>query len=154
MTNKPVSKLSPLASILMREDSVLNEVLAHAKQIQLLQDKLNQYLDKPMMEHIKIANYQRCSLTLVTHSSVIATRIRMQVPELLALFASDKSLANVKSVRVRVIPDETPAIHSKAPARPTRMSTETADLMKSIAASMDDRDIADCLMRISKHGKL
>jgi hypothetical protein len=139
-------------SILESVEGDYRQLLKKVSLINTLQNKISGYLDSSMKHQIQVANLIDRALILVTPSSSVATQLRFMVPDLLRKFKQDAELTGIQSIQCKVSPKMlTPERREPPPSPVTRLSSETADIIRSTAESIEDPALRKIMMRISEH---
>lgn len=104
-------------------------------------------------EHCRVANIKGSSLLLHVDSTVWATRIRYQLPELLRSLQQTEPLRQITEIQLRVQPrDETETPKKAARIRKATMSRDAALCVHECASSIDDEQLRSALQRLANRG--
>jgi hypothetical protein len=127
-----------LTSILLRNPQ-LRQLCSQSQLLGLAQARLEEALPAELVPHCQVAAIQAGSLTLHTDSPAWAARLRYLGPDILHALQADSELPTIRAVRIRTIPQNTPAIRKKP--RPG-LSTQTVQLLRDVAESIQDPETA------------
>lgn len=104
-------------------------------------------------EHCRVANIKGNCLLLHVDSTVWATRIRYQLPELLRNMQQTEQLKQISEIQLRVQPQERDASPAKlTPTRKAVMSRDAALCVQECASSIADDQLRSALQRLAKRG--
>ena len=93
----------PVSDILNSRSSGLGELLSHARQLDFLDQKLNNMVEPAIAEQVQVAALHDRCLVLITPSAALATRLRQDSHSLLkALLAS--GVSGIDNIQVRIAP--------------------------------------------------
>lgn len=138
----------PLAALLTQENRGLPRLLQQAQRLQELTQTLVEALPPSVGEHCRVGNVASDTLTLVTDSPAWSTRLRFYTPAILAHFRQRHGL-DLRSVRVRVRPPETPREASHPVSRRITLSPHSAEIIKQTALGISDPDLKRALLRLA-----
>lgn len=131
--------------------SVLQKLLAHARQLEALNHALKKCLEPPLSQHCRIANLTASSLVLHARSPIWATRLRYAVPTVLECLRKSVGLPPRCRVQLRVKYFEV-GIAEPPVKRPLRLSAKSAKIIREAALSIENPELRRALLRVSQHG--
>jgi hypothetical protein len=128
-------------------------IFAKAKMLAELNSKVLAYLDESLKNTCQVANLSANRLTLLVSSGSVATQLRFLIPDLLRHFKQDEHLKNISDIQCKVRPPQSSRRSRRKEPTVASLSTETANIVRSIAESIDDSKIREVLKRIAAHTK-
>jgi len=134
----------------------LQTVYAKIHVLQELNRKILIYLDKDMAKYCQVANLVGGKLTLIVANGSIATQLRFQVNDILRKFHQDSSLKHILSIEFKVRPtqnQDSPRLRATTAKNMPALSPETADIVKTIAESIEDPVLKEVMARIAMRVK-
>ena len=127
--------------------------LSHLQHQLAIQEQLliqvRESLPPPLDRHCIGAIPQGEELTLLVQSSAWASRIRYLSRELLKQL--QRRQLRFKQVHIRVSIDTKPSERIKTSRRAKPLSTENAQLLRSLSETLDDDQLKPALQRLSRH---
>jgi len=75
--------MKTITEIISRNDSPLKNLITEADKSKKLGVVFNEALDKNLMKHCSLANYQNSELTVTVSNASWATRLRYAIPEII-----------------------------------------------------------------------
>lgn len=133
---KPVPVLETI-----HKTGALADVLAQAKHILELDQRLAEWLDEPAKAHCKVASTGPGHLVLEVDSPVWAQRLRFLLPDLSSHFGCNVSFR----VTPGILTDRV------APTLRVSISRESAITLEQFAASTDNEALAEIVRRLARH---
>jgi len=126
----------------------LRALLDKAEQHRSLESAIHALLPEKLASKCRLGGIRNGELTLLVHSSALASQVRFQQRTLLPQLRKDDRLAGIWRIRVRV----SPAPHQPEPYRPLRsLSTENARLLEEEAGHTEDEALKEVLLKLAKH---
>lgn len=107
-------------------------------------------IDPSIRDHCKIASFKNNILLIHTDSSIWASKLRYYTSDILNILHDETNYNNIKSIRIKVIP-ETPLITTNK--KPAYLSTTSALILKKLAESINDPKLRDSFLKIARHTK-
>jgi hypothetical protein len=147
--NNESRNVSPVAikNVLNNRQSPLNNLIKHAKLLQLLTDKFRSILPKPLNEHVFVTSIEKSVLTVVTDSSVWASLLHYHTTDILNYTLSINDLPPVKKIRIKVSPFHMPETPKKTQHA---ISTTSAQQIKTAATSIQDPKLRAALLKLAE----
>jgi hypothetical protein len=105
----------------------MQDMLRHARLIEKLDTEFRSLLPPAMSEHVRVANLRDGLLILVTPVAPIATRLRMEAPQIIERLA-ERGISRIDEMKVRVEP------FPVDPQRPRRKRELSAAAKQALAA--------------------
>lgn len=139
-----------LASLLYKESGSLQRSLEHSRRLKQLDYGIRSLLPADLANHCQTANLRNNSVIMQADSTVWATRLRYQVPELLKQLRCHDALKGLKTIRVTVAPLSGPQPPKR---KPLAISNENGDVLRSAADSLSDPELAAALRRLARHAR-
>ena len=111
-----------------------SDLLSHARALNRLDGKLANILDANLSIHCRVAEFHHRRLILICSDAAIATRIRMQTPQLIeALAAAGET--GIEQIDIRIAPLNRPRPETRKPKIPSsaalqalgRFATDSGD---------------------------
>ena len=125
------------------------QVLAHARVLNRLDEKLTTILDSTLSPQCQVADYRDHTLVLVCSNASFATRIRLISPHILASFREDGE-PGIEHVEVRIAPVNRPQDEAR---KPRKLSVAAIQALGRFAADSNDADIQALFERINSRQK-
>ncbi|MEX2524691.1 MAG: DUF721 domain-containing protein [Gammaproteobacteria bacterium] len=147
---KQYLKTPDIGTLLTGKSSDIHSLYRHAQKLINVQKTLNDTLPSPLNEHVTVANLVNDTLTIYTDSAAWAARLRFTIPDMLKSLRQNDKYTSVKTIRIKVQP------HEKKP-QPSRsfqklsISTDTAILLKHVADTIDDPELRESLLKLSRN---
>jgi len=142
---------------LISSNNQLNKLYTHAKDICALNEKLHDYLDPTLSGHCSIANYSAETLIVNADTSAWASKLRNRIPDILDYARHECGLTKLITVRIRVSPNYNNTNQSVLPGtrlgRKAFLSKKSAELIASVATSIQDPVLRESILKISKNAK-
>ncbi len=91
--------------ILTQPDSQLGKLLERARQIAELDKLTKQYLNPSLAKHCQVCNLQNGRLVIMTNKAAYATRLKYEIPELLAKLRQLDGFQNLIGIDCKVSPE-------------------------------------------------
>ena len=106
-SRKPGSKPTSVQALMRGRDTGLGHLLAHARDIDRLDRKLESIIDPALSPHCQVAEFRNHCLILVCSSAAFATRIRMISQQLLDTFREEGE-PGIDRIEIRIAPVNRP----------------------------------------------
>ena len=110
--------------------------------------QVRESLPPPVDQQLKAAVLQAGTLSLFAESPVWASRLRYAIPQLQRQLAK-RGLA-VERIRTRILPG-----NGAKPLKPKRkhlsLSRESGEVLRQTAAAIDDEQLKEALLKLSRH---
>jgi hypothetical protein len=139
----------PITSILQSPKNQLNKLVVKVNQLRILNQSLSAILESKLAKHCQIANFENGALTIVADNSSWAARIRYMAPDLMKKLRPRPEFSELKSIRSIIQLNHIKAT-KKAPRQKPSLSSNSADLIQSIAQEMENKELKDALLRLVK----
>lgn len=143
-------KVSALAEVLNFGD--LGLLKNHALATNTLDQILGLYLDAHLRQLIRVASYRQGSLTLACRNATVAGQIRYLSHIYTQQLRQHPEFCDIKRITA-VITTANAGNTQTARTQPKlqRLSLETAELLLSVANSVEDREVSQALRRLASH---
>lgn len=122
-------------------------IVRRAHELLRLEDEVGALMAPTMRPHCRVAGCRDGQMILMTESPAWATRLRYQVPALLAGLRRRAPALELREILVKVSPFAPPVEVGKTP-RPT-MSDGVAALLQDVADGIDDSRLRTSLLRLA-----
>lgn len=135
----------------------LQAIHAKIKMLQGLSRKVLIHLDPSVAKYCQVANLTNGKLILIVANGSIAMQIRFQTDDLLRKMNQDNSLRHIKEIECKVRPPQmkqSPRLQATPSKYMAVLSAETAEVVKSIAASIEDPKLREIMERIAGRRRL
>jgi len=142
-------RTNKLKSIIQHQN--LKPLIDQAKRIENANKQLKRFLPSPLSEHVIVSNIKGNMLTLQTKSPVWSTRTNFIATEIVNYMRNEGGLAMVERLKVKVVPLRTESDSEIRSVEP--MSSNTSELLKSVASEIKNKELSDVLKRLSRHYK-
>ena len=142
------SKLVSFATLVNNRSDILPPLLNRAAQLSNLQQKLRNELEPPLSEHLFVANFNNAIMTLYTDSPAWAAKLRYNISSILKIAQTRCGLADLRSVRIKVILPENRITDTK---RKIELSDQSKRLILNAAETTKDPLLRSTLFRLSRN---
>jgi hypothetical protein len=124
--------------------SLFADIRSHARLLALVRDGL----PSPLNRHCMAAIARRSELVIYADSAVWVSRLRFAAPQLLTFLRSHGAPA--ENIRVRIL--QQTIIHKKPKQISRRaISPRNAQILRDLAADVEDPTLRSSLIRLSRH---
>lgn len=130
--------------------SPLLEMSRHAELLEGLNKLLDDYLDRPIVEHVRVASARHQRLVLCADSPTWGHRIRYLAPTILDHI---RKFGAVELGNVHVIVRPALARHRTRGRKSLKLSSRSASLLNRVAADLDNPALARTLRRIGRRAR-
>ena len=127
----------PLSEILSSQESSLGGVLKRAQVLLQLQRLLAGSVDPSLANRFQVANIRQNRLILLTPSAAWATRLRMQVPQLLRIL-HQSGFTDLRDIETRVAPLVEHPAAEQAGKPLSEAARQALDLMARLGAKNEE----------------
>lgn len=128
-------------------------LVTRTRQLQRLTRLLREQLDETLAPHCYIGNLEPNYLTILVDSAAWASRLRFESSQLPDKLRSvHPAFARLEHIKVKIITDlraEAPKTDSQDVHRP-HLNFENAQIINSLADSIEDTDLQDALHRLAR----
>ncbi|HDN25929.1 MAG TPA: DUF721 domain-containing protein [Thioploca sp.] len=100
--------MKSFSQLMATPSGVLSRLKQHSQTLKQLDKICKAHMPVPLNQHCHVANLREKTLVIHTDSSLIATRLRLQVPDLKQRWQGDSAMPTIDTVLVRVRPPENP----------------------------------------------
>jgi len=108
-----MAKSLSIGQVLNKSNGGFADVVTRAKQLRKLTQQLRKLLDKPLSQHIYVANIRDNLLIIGTDSAVWHTRVKYLAPVILEYMQQINGLEKLQRVEFRVQPANTQVTQPK-----------------------------------------
>ena len=122
---------------MQNRDAGLGKLLAHARILNRLDQKLTSMLDPTLSAHCQVAEFRNHCLILVCSNATFATRIRMTSQQLLDSFKEDGEFG-IERVEIRIAPVNRPQPEVR---KQRTLSSAAVQALGRFASDSGDADI-------------
>lgn len=103
----------------------------HARVLAQLDTLLSNFSGPDLTTRFQVANLRQDHLILITPSASLATRLKLQVPQMLE-FLHESGVHQVHDIEIRVAPLQTPRPETKIRREPSSAAREAAELIDQL----------------------
>lgn len=147
MTAKP-----PAAGSYIESDTHdLKFIFDKIRALNLIQEKVQTYLDPVLAKYCQVANLAENRLVLLVANGSVATQVRFMANDLLKKFSQDPSLQHVRHIECKVRPARTKVSDDKKDYQVQPLSADTAAIVRELADTIEDKKLREIMLRISEH---
>src|SRR5210317_1088146 len=136
-SKKPGFECKSVQALLQNRDSGLGKMLAHARTLNRLDQKLTSMLDPTLSAHCQVAGFRNHCLILVCSNATFATRIRMNSQQLLDSFREDGEFG-IERIDIRIAPVNRPQPEVR---KQRTLSSAAVQALGRFASDSGDADI-------------
>ena len=133
------------------QDQSLKPLIDQANRIKKANKHLKQFLPHPLSEHVIVSNIKSNMLILQTNSPAWSTRTNFIATEIVNYMRNEGGLAMIERLKVKVVPQHTEPKVINRSVEP--ISSDTAELLKSVAAGIENQELSGALMRLANRVK-
>lgn len=144
-----MKKLKNSAEILHQQPA-LRQVIAHAKQLELLQPILQSCLSAAAASYCHLANYSNGRLVIIVDNAHWLTRLRYQQQQLIDRLRAHSQFAGLQRIQFRVRPT-TVAQDGRQPQDRATISSAAKDCINSCAEVIEDEKLRAALLRLAQN---
>ena len=140
-----------VASLLKKQSGALQHSLEHSLRLKQLDYGIKALLPAELASHCRIANLRKNRVVMQADSTVWATRLRYQTPEILKQLQQYRALQGIRSIEVTVVPASKPRARPKRQPRP--ISKQNAHMIESASETLSDPELAAALRRLARNSR-
>lgn len=129
----------------------VEHLLKRSQRLKQVDALLAKMLDAELRPHCRVANIKGQTLILHVSSTAWSTRLRYQLPRLLASIREVPALQQISDIQLRV-QNITPAAAPKRAPRQVSMSRQAAHCIETCAESVEDTQLRAALQRLARRG--
>lgn len=126
----------------------LEHLLQRGTQLGEIDKLLRKSLPPELRPHCQLANIKGSTMILLASSTVWASRLRYQSPQLLKALQQNDRLQRITEIQLRVQPRTDEPTSNKI-ARRASMSREAATYVHEFAESVDDESLRSALKKLA-----
>lgn len=126
----------------------LERLIERGTQLARIDKLLKKSLPAELRPHCQLANIKGNTLILLANSTVWASRIRYQGPQLLKTLQQNERFKHITELQLRIQPQTGITRGNRIP-RQASMSSEAASYLQQFAESVDDADLRSALERLA-----
>lgn len=141
------NKFKSIHSLINDQSEILHALTTHTTRITKLQSKIRSEMGPPLSEHLIIANYSNKTLTIHTENPAWASKLRFNIPNILKISQSKCGLAELSTIRIKVIPSDS---NKEKPDRKLKLSEQSKEMIRKTAETTKDNKLRSVLLRLSK----
>lgn len=145
---KKLSTALDIGSLIADKKNKFSSLYHHALELIRLQQILKDAIQRPLGDHITVANVVNNILTIYTDSAAWAARLRFSIPEMLDSLDKKAPDLSIKSIRIKVMPTDNPG--TETGYKPA-LSEKNSLLLKNVADSISDAELREALLRLSRN---
>ncbi len=97
-----MNKTQHISSLLLNEQSSLNNLYKKAIFSKKIDLKLKKFIDFDVKDHFQLSNIEKDVVTIVADSPSWATRLRYNIPKILDIMNNQLNFNTIKTVRIKV----------------------------------------------------
>ena len=136
---------------LQKENSTLSDLYNKAQIIKGIDQKFKSLIDPSLRDHFELANINTEVAVLIVSNAAWATRFRYNIPKLLDVLNNELNFKAVKTIRIKVKPLTTDK--SNTVKKTLSLSKLSAQLLEDNANAIQDPELRDCFLKLSKNYK-
>ena len=125
--------------------STFGKLVAHAKELNSLDQTLTSILDSSLSSHCQVAEFRHHTIILVCSNASYATRIRMISPQLLESF-KEEGPSGIERIEIRIAPVNRPQTEAR---KPKGLSPAALEALGRFASDSGDADIQALFEKIN-----
>jgi len=149
MTTKTHKTIEEIAN---SDETQFGNILKKVECINSLNELLMPLLDPEMARHCQVANYRQGQLIIEVENAAIATILRFQLPDILAKLRQNPRLAGIASIAFYIKSTTPPQTQPQLSAE-RNLSRSNAELLIDIANGIKNKQLKQCLLKLSKHAQ-
>jgi hypothetical protein len=136
-SRKPHSKFTSVQSLMRNPNTGLGHLLAHARVLNRLDQKLESILDPALSLHCQVAEFRHHCLILACSNATFATRLRMISQQLLESFREEGE-SGIERIEIRIAPVNRPQPEAR---KQRALSSAALQALGRFASDSGDADI-------------
>jgi hypothetical protein len=138
--------------ILENNNQILNGLFHKLRNIRHLHSLLVAHLEPYLAEQCRVIKFEKNCLFVMTENGSWATRLRFQIPQLMAALRTHPELENLAGIICKIKPAFTNETLTAAKKRPVaKLSQKTSESILNAAKSITDEKLRRVLERIASH---
>ena len=144
-SSRPINKVFEDAS-----DELAN-LITRTRQLNRLTHMLRRHMDEQLARHCYVGNIQKPTLTILVDSANWATRLRFEIPDLIAKISQDNQVfSGIERISIKILTPTQEKTDMHRPHGP-QMNQENARGIRSLADSIEDPDLQQALNKLARH---
>ncbi len=151
MQNSENTHPASFGAYLHKKNSTLSDLYQQALAFKEIDQSLKKFLDPSLSSHFILASIKTEVAIILVNSPAWATRLRYNIPTILEALNNELNLKQIKTIRIKVQHSESKRSSTKN--KPVFLSKDTAKLLQDSANSINDSELKNCLIKISKNCK-
>lgn len=146
---KPSSK-KPL-SYMQAGNRDLQFIFSKIRQLEEVNKQVADYLGPALATNCQVGNMENGKLILIVANASVATQLRFQSADLIQQFKSNALLKNIREIqcKVRTVSPVLNPSTNKKQQQVCLLSQDTADIVQSMADSLEDPKLRQIMQRIA-----
>ena len=136
-SGNPDNKGTSVQTLMRQNNTGLGKLLAHARILNCLDNRLESILDPTLSSHCQVADFRDHLLILVCSSATFATRIRMISQQLLDSFREEGEYG-IERIEIRIAPVNRPQPEVR---KKRTLSSAAVQALGRFASDSGDADI-------------
>lgn len=144
---------APIAKFLSSKATKLSPLISQAKRITQINIILNQSLDYEIAKHVQVSNIHNNQLRLIVDSAAWATRLRYKQSEIINRFKNFAITKSINAIHIKISPSNNPVSEKPKRHNNIKLSKSSAELMAREIEVIDDENLKNALIRITRHAK-
>ena len=136
-SRKPGTSFESVQSLMQSRKPGLGQLLAHARVLNRLDQKLTSILDPTLSPHCQVAEFRNHCLILVCSNATFATRLRMISQQLLDSFREEGE-SGIERIKIRIAPVNRPQPEAR---KQRTLSSAAVQALGRFASDSGDADI-------------
>ncbi len=127
----------------------LDSLCVKVKEWQTLNQKLSTYLDSHLATYCQLGHLIGDRLIILVANGSIATQLRFRSTDLLAQFTRDPAFKHIRHIDYKVRPVYPMSSSLQQKRKITLLSTATAELIRNLAETIEDKTLREVMERIA-----
>ena len=144
-SRKPGTSFESVQSLMQSRKPGLGQLLAHARVLNRLDQKLMSILDPTLSPHCQVAEFRNHCLILVCSNATFATRLRMISQQLLDSFREEGE-SGIERIKIRIAPVNRPQPEVR---KQRTLSSAAVQALGRFASDSGDADIQAIFEKIN-----
>lgn len=143
-----ISSLKKVCNFLGHSANNLNGLIKKSEALDELNSIIAEHLDPELAQHCHVSNLQKGSITMSCDSAEWLTLMRFEVPTLLQKLRKVEALRSIANIRCQVLKPK--AVQKKRPYRKAKLSSNSAEHLRSFANETTDERLKKIFSRIAE----
>lgn len=148
LTHNTLAPHLSLGEILTRSH-ILGEFVKKSEQLIQLNRTVLKLMEPGLAPYCRVQSFSHNILILSTPSPMWGHKLRFKVPDLIENLRQDPRFSALRTIQVKIIPEENPHLSTKPPLPAPKLTQESAALIQLMAKEIGFPGLQKSLLRLS-----